>query len=116
MGMKLRNPPSMGERKRYIFFRVHTSWRLEFPEVRNAINDSLLNWMGTEKFAKAKPWIIKNLWASNNGVIQCTHRYVDEVKMGLSLIHQIGDAKVIFETLRVSGTIKSGKEKLGAGN
>jgi len=36
---------------------------------------------------------------------------VDLVKVGLALIHQIGDQRVIFQTLRVSGTIKSGKKK-----
>jgi hypothetical protein len=29
----------------------------------------------------------------------------------MSLIHQIGDQRVIFQSVRVSGTIKSGKEK-----
>ena len=110
---KLRNPPSMSDRKRYVFFRVHCSRPFDFSEMRNAVNDSLLNWMGSEKFAKAKPWVIKNLWNGRQGVIQCSHKYADDVKLGLSLISQIGDARIIFQTLRVSGTLKSGKEKLG---
>jgi RNase P/RNase MRP subunit POP5 len=34
------------------------------------------------------------------------------VKVSLALIHQIGDSKVIFQTTRVSGTIKAGKGKI----
>jgi RNase P/RNase MRP subunit POP5 len=33
---------------------------------------------------------------------------VDKIKVSLALIHQIGDSRVVFQTLRVSGTIKSG--------
>jgi len=112
--MKLKILPSQTERKRYVFFRVRLSRRLDFSEVRNAINDSLLGWMGNAGFAKARPWVIKNLWNANEGVIQCSHRYVDDVKFALALIHQIGDARVIFHTVRVSGTLKSGKEKLNS--
>ncbi len=110
--MKLKKLPSQRERKRYVFFRVHSEGNLEYPEVRDAVMNSLLNWMGSEDFAKARPWVIKNLWKANSGVIQCSHRYVDDVKVSLALVHQIGDSRVIFQTLRVSGTLKSGKSKL----
>ena len=109
--MKLKSLPSMRESKRYVFFRIHSERKLDYEIVKNAVMNSLLNWMGSEKFAKAKPWFIKNLWKPNNGILQCSHKSVDDVKVGLALIHQIGDSKVIFQTLRVSGTLKSGKKK-----
>ena len=112
--MRLKKIPSQRERKRYVFFRVNSGYELGYPEVRNAVMNSLLNWMGSEKLAKAKPWVIKNLWKANSGVLQCSHKYVDDVKVGLALIHQIGDSKVVFQTLRVSGTLKSGKSKLNS--
>ena len=110
--MRLKKLPSQRESKRYVFFRVHSSEGLGYPEVRDAVMNSLLNWMGSEEFARAKPWLIKNLWKANSGVIQCSHRYVDDLKVSLALVHQIGDSRVIFETMRVSGTLKSGKRKL----
>jgi|YelNatPaOPRAMG01_1025707.scaffolds.fasta_scaffold141834_2 RNase P/RNase MRP subunit POP5 len=109
---KLKTRPTLKERKRYIFFYIHTNRPLLFTEVKNAVEDALLNWMGIEKYARAKPWLIKNLWDGKMCVIRCNHKYVDDVKMSLALINQIGDAKVIFQGLRVSGTLKSGKEKL----
>ncbi len=113
--MKLRKMPTQRERKRYVFFSVHSSAKLEFGEVRNAITNSMLNWMGEEGVAKAKPWVIRNLWTQKSGVVQCSHRHVDDIKVSLALVRQIGDAKVVFRTTRVSGTIKSGKEKLSRG-
>ena len=112
--MRLKKLPSQRDSKRYVFFRVHSRNSLDYPEVKNSVMNSLLNWMGSEDFAKARPWVVKNLWKPNSGVIQCSHRYVDHVKMGLALIHQIGDSRVIFQTLRVSGTLKAGKKKLGS--
>ncbi|MEM5871636.1 MAG: Rpp14/Pop5 family protein [Candidatus Aenigmatarchaeota archaeon] len=109
---KLKTIPTLKERWRYIFFSIDTSNIVTFEEIKNAIEDSLLNWMGTEKYAKAKPKIIKNLWSGKTGVIRCLYKYVNDVKISLALIAQIGDSHVIFKTLLVSGTIKSGSKKI----
>ncbi|MFH1237454.1 MAG: Rpp14/Pop5 family protein [Candidatus Aenigmatarchaeota archaeon] len=109
---RLRHMPSQVERKRYVFFRIQSSMRLDFSEARNAIMGSMIGWMGESGMAKAKPWVIRNLWSDREGVIQCSHKYVDDVKFALALVRQIGDSKAIFQTVRVSGTLKSGKEKL----
>ncbi|MBI4175572.1 MAG: hypothetical protein HY518_00055 [Candidatus Aenigmarchaeota archaeon] len=104
--------PSLKEKKRYIFFRVHSDGKLFYPDMKNAIVSSLLNWLGEQELAKANIWVVKNLWDGSRGVIKCSHRHVDSVKAGLSMVHQIGDQRVIPETLRVAGTIKSGKSGL----
>jgi len=112
--MKLKKLPSLREKKRYIIFKVHAEETLSFENVSNAIWNSLLDWLGERELAKANVWIIKNLWngKEQTGFIKCSPKYVDAVKVGLALIHQIGDSKVILQSLRVSGTIKSGKEKI----
>ena len=110
--MKLKSRPTLREKKRYIFFRVHGEG-VEYRTVKDAVMNSIFNWMGSKDFALAKPWLIKNLWDQKNksGVLRCSHKYVDDVKVSLGLVHQIGDSKVIIQTLRVSGTIKSGRNK-----
>lgn len=107
--MKLRTMPSSRESKRYLFFRVHSQERMEYLNLKGAIWNSLVEWLGENELANAGIRIIKNLWKpqEQTGVIQCSPKYVDQVKMGLSLIHQIGDSKVIIQVKRVSGTIKS---------
>jgi ribonuclease P/MRP protein subunit POP5 len=111
--MRLKKLPSMKEKKRYVVFRIHSEEKVDFPNMRNAVWNSLENWLGERDLAQANVHIIKNLWDSREqkGFIKCSHRFVDEVKVGLGLIHQIGDSRVIFQTLRVTGTIKSGKKK-----
>jgi ribonuclease P/MRP protein subunit POP5 len=105
--------PSLKEKKRYVVFRVHSKERLDYASVHNAAWNSLLNWMGERDLSRANVRMIKNLWDSRKqtGFIRCSPKFVDAVKVSLSLVHQIGDQRVTFQTLRVSGTIKSGKSK-----
>jgi len=113
--MKLKGRPTLRERRRYVFFKVHASEPLDYRMVKDGITNSLLNWLGDKDLALAKPWVIRNLWDGKRqqGVIRCSHKYVDDVKVSLGLVHQIGDSRVIIQSTGVSGTIKSGKEKAG---
>ena len=111
--MGLKKPPSMREKKRYIIFRVISESPLDFVQVRDAVWNSVLNWLGEDDAARAGIRIIRNLWrqGEQTGFVQCGPKYADSVKIALGLVHQIGDSRVIIQSLRVSGTIKSGKEK-----
>ncbi len=113
--MKLRAKPSGKSRKRYIVFRIHSASRIPFYNVKNAVFDSMKNWMGMKELAESEARLIRNLWSERQlaGIIACSHRFVDSIKMALALITQIGDERVVFQTLVVSGTIKAAKEKAG---
>ena len=112
--MKVRKLPSMREKKRYITFSVASEKPLGYGEVKGAVMNSVLNWMGEKGLSKSGIRIIRNLWEGSRqeGWLSCSPKSVDDVKMSLALVHQIGDSRVIFRTLRVSGTIKSGREKV----
>ena len=114
--MKLRTKPSGKGRKRYIVFRIHSSSILPYYNIQNAVFDSMKNWLGMKELAESHARVIKNLWNERQqaGIIVCSHRFVDGVKMALALITQIGDEKVVFRTFVVSGTIKAAKEKAKA--
>jgi ribonuclease P/MRP protein subunit POP5 len=111
--MGLRKPPSMREKRRYVIFRVISESPVEFVQVRDAVWNSILNWLGEDDAAKASIRIIRNLWSrkEQTGFVQCGPKYTDSVKIALGLVHQVGDSRAIIQSLRVSGTIKSGKEK-----
>ena len=111
--VRLRKLPSMREKRRYIVFRLHSKEPLGFVDAKNAIMNSVNNWLGDNDMARARVWVIKNLWnrKEQTGFIRCSHRFVDEVKVALALVHQIGDEKVIIQATRVASTIKSGKKE-----
>lgn len=112
--MKLKQLPTLRKKKRYIIFKIHSDGKLRYENVRNAIYNTISNWLGELGIAKADIHLIKNLWNSDEqiGFIRCSHISVDHIKTALTTIRQIGDKRVVFETLRVSGTIKSARKKL----
>jgi len=111
--MKLKKLPSLREKKRYLVFRIISESPLDYPNVKGAMWHSMENWLGQNELAQASPRLVKNLWdgRKKKGFLQCTPKYVDQVKVALALIKQIGDQRVIFQVIRVTGTIKSGKDK-----
>jgi RNase P/RNase MRP subunit POP5 len=112
--MKLKRLPSMREKRHYITFRLHSGNPVMYGEMKGAVMNSILNWMGEEGFSSARCRVIRNLWDHRRqiGWIECSPRAVNDIKMSLALVHQIGDERVIIQVIRVSGTIKSGKSKM----
>ncbi len=113
--MKLKRLPSMKEKKRYLLFRLHSDLPVAYDDMKGAALNSILNWAGEKGFSVSNARMIRNLWDGKRqkGCLSCTPKSVDDIKMALALVHQIGDSKVIFQVTRVSGTIKSGNVKAG---
>jgi RNase P/RNase MRP subunit POP5 len=111
----LKRLPSMREKKRYVVFRVVSEQGVDYRTVRDALWNSMTHWIGEAGLARANIRILRNLWnqREQSGFIQVSPKYVDAVKVAMGLIHQIGDQRVIFQSIRVSGTIKSGRAKAG---
>jgi RNase P/RNase MRP subunit POP5 len=111
--MLLKRLPSMRASKRYVVFRVISEERADYGTVRDALWNSMTHWIGEAGLARSGARLIKNLWnqREQKGFIQVSPKHVDAVKVAMGLIHQIGDQRVIFQSLRVSGTIKSGRDK-----
>src|SRR4030042_2074276 len=97
--MSLKKPPSMRARKRYLFFRLPSDSPASFQDVREAVWNSILNWLGDNEAPRADIHIVKNLWDQKEqaGFIRCEPKYEDRVKMALALIHQIGGRRANFQ-------------------
>ena len=113
--MALRRMPSMRRSKRYIVFRVHSEKGVDYASARDALWNSMTRWIGEAGLARAGVRIVRNLWnqKEQTGFIQVSPKHVDAVKVSMGLIHQVGDQRVIFQSLRVTGTIKTGRSFLG---
>ena len=115
---RLKSTPTLRQKKRYIFFRVvvEGEYKPDFLNIRGAIWNSLESWLGESGVAKAGVRFMTNLWDSRKqaGVMVCAPKYVDQVKVCIGLVHQIGDQRAVVQAVRVSGTIKAGKGKTKA--
>ena len=108
----MKSLPTLREKRRYIVFRVHSEGPIPYPILKEAVLSSLLEFLGERDFAKANLRLVRNLWNGREGFLQASSRFVDPAKVALALIHQIGEQKALFQTLKVAGTIKSGKKAL----
>ena len=110
--MSIRSRPASREKKRYIVFRVHSLEPVPYIQLKGVLIDGLVEYLGEVGFGKASIHLIRNLWnpAKGTGYLQTNPQSVDAVKMSLLLIHQIADQRVLFQVLRVSGTIKAGRK------
>ena len=106
-------PPSLRAHKRYLVFELISNDKIEYGEIVSAVWDSMLNFLGELETSKAKVWFIMNLYDEKNqkGVIRCSHNYVEQMRVVLSLIHILGEKKVIIKIIGVTGTIKSARNK-----
>lgn len=102
-------PPSLLERNRYILFQVLSEEPIAYEDLEQAIWNQFLDTYGEFGVSKMSLWLIKNLYDSEKqiGVLKCNHLSVPQAIAGLGLIPRLGDTRVIFKILKVSGTIKS---------
>lgn len=97
-------------RKRYILYRVLCENSLGKDSVRRAIYNSFLKLFGFFGLAQAKLRFIDYNENKNIGILACSHRFLEPVRVSLALTSQIDGKKVNVYTVRVSGTIKSLRE------
>jgi ribonuclease P/MRP protein subunit POP5 len=108
-------PPTLRDIYRYIVFEMITENDVEFElgDVVNAIWHACLEFYGEAGTASFALWIPADLYLKDKhkGVVRCTHKYVEEVRLALASITHIRGKKVVFKVLGVTGTILSAKKK-----
>lgn len=106
--------PMITGKKRYLPFEIISESPVEFPDFVNVFWNSAMSFIGELGAAKASIWIVKDLWdqKQQKGVIKCSHRFVERIRLILSLIGRIGDQRVIVNVLGISGTLNSAKAKI----
>lgn len=100
--------PTLRERERYVNFKIISEEPVEYSDVEAAIWNTLLDFYGEAGVSMMSLWLVKNLWDSpeQSGVIRCNNNSVPQLIAGLGLIQRLGESRVIFKILKVSGTIK----------
>ena len=100
--------PTLREKDRYISFQVISEEPIIYEDLEQSIWNVMLDFFGELGVARTSMWIIKNLYDSKEqvGVIRCNNKSVQQVIAGLGLISRLGDTRVTFKILNVSGTIR----------
>jgi len=100
--------PTLRERERYISFQIISEEPVSYSDLEQAVWNQLLDFYGEYGISKTNLWLEKNLWDEKNqiAVIRCNNKSVSQVIAGLGLISRLGDNRVVFKILKVSGTLK----------
>jgi len=100
--------PTLREKKRYISFQIISEEPINYADIESAIWGTALDFLGEHGISRTSLWLVKNLYNPGKqiGVIRCNNRSVQQVIACLGLILRLGDTRVIFKVLKVSGTIK----------
>jgi len=104
-------PPTLRDKHRYIAFQVIGERAFTKDEIKRAIWEASLSTLGVLGSARAKPWFIKFDEESQTGIVRVERKYVEELRLALTLITHVNGSRAIFRTLGVSGTIKRLKRK-----
>jgi ribonuclease P/MRP protein subunit POP5 len=106
--------PTLRERKRYISFQIISEEGEEFSysDLESAVWGVLLDFLGEHGVSETSFWLLKDCWDQKRqiGIIRCNHKSVHSVIAALGLIERLGDTKITFKILKISGTIKSIRE------
>lgn len=105
-------PPSLREKYRYIKFQMISEEPIAYSDLEHAIWNVALEFYGEHGLSKMSMWLVKNLYDEERqiGVIRSNHRSVAAIIASLGLISRLGDSRVIFKILKVSGTLKGLKK------
>ncbi len=100
--------PTLREKDRYVSFQIISEEPIIYSDLEQSIWNILLDFLGEYGVSKTSMWLVKNLWneKEQQGVIRCNNKSVSQIIAGLGLISRLGDTRVIFKILKVSGTIK----------
>ena len=103
-------PPTLRERRRYIAFQVIPEIEEDFTysDLEAAIWNVTLDFLGEDGVAKTSMWLLKDTWnpRTRTGIIRCNHKSTEVVITSLGLIDRLGDNRICFKILKVSGTIR----------
>jgi ribonuclease P/MRP protein subunit POP5 len=103
-------PPTLREKRRYIAFQVIPEEEEDFvySDLEAAIWNITLDFLGELGVAGTSIWLLKEKWNSKKktGIIRCNHKSTEKIIASLGLIDRLGDTRICFKILGVSGTIK----------
>lgn len=98
----------MREKKRYILVEIEAEGDVDVPSIFNLIKAQLRSFIGEQRFGAAKLQLIEG--SGNLMIMKVDHRFVDELKLSLSLISKANNKFINLAVLYVSGSLRKIRE------
>ena len=106
-------PPTLRERKRYVVFEIISENPKKLQEVRMAIWNSILNFLGENEASKMNLWLISSLFNYDlqKAAIRVNHDMVGKLRAALTLVKEINGERTTLSVIGVAGTMEGVKKK-----
>ena len=104
--------PALKQKKRYIAFKAVSEAKLSTTDLKTAVNDAILHYLGQFGIAQSSPEFLKEKCKNNHFIVKVNHKYVDHIKSALLLIKKIKNKPVIIQSITTSGTLKKASSYL----
>ncbi len=106
--------PSAKPKKRYVVFEFESGKALIGKDVFASIEAGFDRFFGIWGRALSSVMLLKETYnkKSKRVVVKVGHKYVDELKVAMSLIKEVAGVSVKVKSVIVSGVIKKAKEKV----
>ena len=103
--------PTLKEKKRYLVFEIISEDKISKDVAQKTIMSECLKFLGELGISRSGLMIVNDQWSKNKGIIKTNNKYLDEVKLALSLIKKMDNKKIIVNIVGVSGILKKAKNK-----
>ncbi len=109
--MRMRLPPSMMPRRRYIAFEIEADEPLAREDVVRAITRESIEFLGENSLSDMDLKIVDFDEATQRGFLACRHGAVDAAMACLAMVSGANNKRACAVPLGVSGTIRALKRK-----
>ncbi len=100
----------LSDRARYIIFQVISEQELEYEDVARSLWSTLLKLFGEVGVSLMNLRFIEYNKQSGFGILRCTHKTVDIVHAGVSMISEVSGTPVLTDVKKVTGSLKKARE------
>lgn len=109
--------PSLKERNRYLVFSILSDKNFKEEDVKKVVWNNCLGFLGELGCGEAGLWFLSDKWneKKQKGILKVNNKYVEKVRMALSLVNEIEKNKVSINTVGVSGTLNKAEKKFIGG-
>ena len=85
--------PTLKEKKRYVVFEIISNETFDGTAIKKFIYDECLKFLGELGISRAGLMSVEDQFKDNKGILRVNNKYVDEIKLALSLIKSINNKK-----------------------
>ena len=102
--------PTLRTKKRYVVYEYISDKDISHNNIIKAVENSYKECFGVFGLGEAG-FMDTKIHNDNRGILKINHKYLDKLRVSISMITNINDQKLVLHTIGVSGILKKAKNK-----